>query len=68
VDVAGGGSNRRTIPATCRDHGSAGFCNLRLTRVDGNIVLDPHVTGFCMIILDETAATAVFDVLGKWLG
>jgi hypothetical protein len=31
-------------------------------------VLDPHVTGACVIILDEAAATALFDVLGTWLG
>jgi hypothetical protein len=30
--------------------------------------LDPHVTGACVIVLDEKAATALFDLLGKWLG
>ncbi|MBV9011261.1 MAG: hypothetical protein JO272_04295 [Pseudonocardiales bacterium] len=33
----------------------------------GDIVLDPHVTGECVIILDRAAATALFDILGPWL-
>jgi hypothetical protein len=31
------------------------------------IVLDVQVTGGCMIILDEAAGAALFDVLGTWL-
>jgi hypothetical protein len=65
-----GDSNRRTIPATCRiaGHGPRGFCNLRLTKVNGEIVLDPHVTGACVIVLDETAAREVHSAIGEWLG
>ncbi len=38
----------RTIPVTCQTHGGArGFCNLRIRKADGDIVLDPHVTGSC---------------------
>ncbi|MGH3798731.1 MAG: hypothetical protein ACRDTD_01095 [Pseudonocardiaceae bacterium] len=33
-----------------RFHGSRGFCNLRLAKVDGGIGLDPHVTGACVIV------------------
>ncbi|MGH3800193.1 MAG: hypothetical protein ACRDTD_08705 [Pseudonocardiaceae bacterium] len=62
------GGPDRTIAATSQIHGSRGFCNLRLTKVDGEIVLDPHVAGSCVITLDETAATALFDLLGEWLG
>jgi hypothetical protein len=62
------GDNCRTIPVTCRIHGAAGLCNLRLTKVDGDIVLDPHVADSCVIIFNENAATALFDVLGQWLG
>jgi hypothetical protein len=62
------GNNCRTIPVTCRTHGATGFCNLRLTKVDGDIVLDPHAAGSCVITFDEDAATALFDVLGEWLG
>ena len=62
------GGPDRTIAATCQIHGSRGFCNLRLTKVDSEIVLDPHVAGSCVITLDETAATALFDLLGEWLG
>jgi hypothetical protein len=35
---------------------------------NGEIVLDVHVTGACVIILDEAAARALFDILGTWLG
>ncbi len=59
----------RTIPVTCQTHGGArGFCNLRIRKADGDIVLDPHVTGSCVIVLDETAATALFDLLEEWIG
>ncbi|MGH4010660.1 MAG: hypothetical protein ACRDTH_21280 [Pseudonocardiaceae bacterium] len=45
-----------------------GFTNLMVSKRDGAIVLDPHVAGSCVLILDETAATALFDLLGEWLG
>lgn len=32
------------------------------------IELDPYATGQCVIILDEKAATELFDALGEWLG
>ena len=68
MDTPSGG-NRRTVPVTCQTHGGArGFCNLLMTKADGTIVLDPHSTGACVIVLDETAATAVRDVLTEWLG
>lgn len=61
--------NRRTIPATCRTHGGPrGFCNLRVTKVDGEIVLDPHIADMCVIALDEAAANQLLDALGEWLG
>jgi hypothetical protein len=62
-------SHRRLIPATCRTHcGARGFCNLCLTKEDGAVLLDPHVTGACVIELDETAVTQILDVLGEWFG
>jgi hypothetical protein len=61
--------NRRAIPVSCALHqGPRGFDNLVVEKQGNEIVLDPHVTGACVIILDEAAATALFDVLGKWLG
>ena len=59
-----------TICVECTTHSSGkGFCNLRVTRRDGGeIVLDPHVAGSCVIVLDKTAAIALFDLLGAWLG
>jgi hypothetical protein len=62
------GSNPRAITATCSQHGTAGFTNLMVNKHDGAIVLDPHGTDSCVITLDETAATALFDLLGEWLG
>jgi hypothetical protein len=61
--------NRRAIPVTCGVHrGPRGFANLVVERKpNGDIVLDPHVTGQCVIILDQTAARALFEVLRTWL-
>jgi hypothetical protein len=61
--------NRRAIPISCALHqGPRGFANLVVERKhNGEIVLDPHVTGACVLILDETGARALFDVLGIWL-
>jgi hypothetical protein len=61
--------NRRVIHATCTVHGGPrGFTNLVATKREGLIELDPHVTGGCVIILDEAAATELFDALREWLG
>ncbi|MGH3821290.1 MAG: hypothetical protein ACRDRA_00355 [Pseudonocardiaceae bacterium] len=61
--------NHRTVSATCQTHrGRKGFCNLRLTKVGGEIVLDPHVTGCCVLRLDEIEARVVRDTLIAWLG
>ncbi|MGH3701608.1 MAG: hypothetical protein ACRDQ9_20280 [Pseudonocardiaceae bacterium] len=30
------------------------------------IILDPHVTGGCVIIFDEVGARVLFEVLGEW--
>jgi hypothetical protein len=61
--------NRRTIQVTCRTHvGAKGFCNLRMTKTGDKITCDPHVTGACVIELDEDAATAVRDTITEWLG
>jgi hypothetical protein len=61
--------NRRAIPGRCALHrGPRGFANLVVERKrNGEIVLDPHVTGACVIIFDEHAATALFEVLRTWL-
>ena len=58
--------NRKAIPVTCALHrGPRGFANLLAAerKHDGDIVLDPHVTGVCAMILEEDAATALFEVL-----
>jgi len=61
--------NRKAIPVSCALHrGPRGFANLVVERkLNGEIVLDPHVTGACVIIFDEDAATALFEVLRTWL-
>ena len=38
-----------------------------VSKREGTIVLDPHVASLCVITLDETAAIALFDLLGEWL-
>jgi hypothetical protein len=43
------------------------ICNLRVTKVNGNIVLDPHVAGCCVITLDTDQASALRDTLTEWL-
>jgi hypothetical protein len=61
--------NRRVIDCTCIVHGGArGFVPLVCTKRDGDIELNPHATDQCVILLDEKAAKALFDVLGEWLG
>ncbi|MGH3865622.1 MAG: hypothetical protein ACRDQ4_05680 [Pseudonocardiaceae bacterium] len=60
---------RKAIPATCELHrGPMGFANLMVSLIDGKLVLDPHVTGSCLITFDEAAACALRDVLTEWLG
>lgn len=45
---------RRVIHITCSVHGGCrGFTNLVVTKRDGTIVLDPHGTDQCVLILDE---------------
>ena len=34
----------------------------------GEIILAPHVAGECVIILEEAAATTLFEALRIWLG
>jgi hypothetical protein len=61
-------SNRRVLHVTCRIHGgAAGYTNLVIIKLDSLIELDPHAIG-CVIILDEKAATELFDALVEWLG
>ncbi|MGH3548958.1 MAG: hypothetical protein ACRDQU_12775 [Pseudonocardiaceae bacterium] len=59
----------RVVPATCTMHGGTpGFTNVRVSRRDGTIVLDPHATGSCVIELDEDGARALRDVLTSGWG
>lgn len=61
--------NRRVIHATCMTHGGPrGFANLVMRKLDGEIELDPHATGACVLQLDEAGAVEVWDQLGEWLG
>jgi hypothetical protein len=61
-------SHRRVVMTTCQAHGAAGFTNLLVTKEDGVIVLNPHLTNCCVLRLDEQAATDLHKVLGKLLG
>jgi hypothetical protein len=61
--------NRRVIHVHCTTHGGPlGFTNLVATKRDGQIELDPHADGSCVLTLDEAAATQLRDTLGAWLG
>jgi hypothetical protein len=61
--------NRRVIDVSCTVHGGPrGFTPLVCSKHGDHIELDPHATGQCVIILDEKAATELFDALGEWLG
>jgi hypothetical protein len=59
---------RHVIMTTCQAHAADGFTNLLVTKEDGVIVLNPHIANCCVLRLDEQAATALLDILGKWLG
>jgi hypothetical protein len=62
-------NRRKAIPATCGSHrGPIGFANLLVSMQDGTIVLDPHVTGECVIALDEEGGKALRNILTEWLG
>ena len=60
---------RKAIPATCAMHrGPIGFANLLVSMQGGSLVFDPHVTGSCVIALDEEGAKALRNILTEWLG
>ncbi len=62
-------SSRRVINASCTQHGGArGFTNLVVSKLNGEIELDPHATGGCVIRLDETGARAMCEIVLDWLG
>jgi hypothetical protein len=61
-------NERKAIPATCALHpGPMGFTNLMVNMHEETIVLDPHVTGCCVIMLDEAGARALCNALMEWL-
>jgi len=60
---------RKGIPASCQLHrGPVGFANLLVSMQEGSIVFDPHVTGACVMALDEEGARTLLFVLTEWLG
>lgn len=60
--------NRRVLHGTCRRcREAAGFANLLVTKEPGGVVFDPHVTGACVICLDQAAARELHQALGEWL-
>lgn len=62
-------SNRKVIACTCVVHGGTpGFTNLVVTKRGGDIELDPHGLGCCVVVLNEAAANQLFDAFGGWLG
>ncbi len=62
------GQRRKAIPAVCQlDRGTVDVTNLVVSKRDGTIVLDPQVTGSCVISLDEEGVTTLCDLLTVWL-
>jgi hypothetical protein len=60
---------RKGIPATCALHrGPIGFANLMISKQGESFILDPHVTGECLITLNEHSARALRDIVTEWLG
>jgi hypothetical protein len=61
--------NRKVIHASCSVHqGAPGFANVVVSKRDGQIELDCHVDGSCVLRLGEDEAIALRDVLIEWLG
>lgn len=62
-------SDRKVIHATCALHrGPTSFANVVVSKRDGTIEFDPHVTGACVLTLAEDEAIALRDALTRWLG
>lgn len=61
--------NRLVIHATCTVHsGPVGFVNVLVTKLNGAIRVDPHVSGQCVITLAEPEAIELRNALTRWLG
>lgn len=62
-------TSRKVIHASCSLHGGpAGFANVVLRKVNGEIELDPHVTGSCVLRFAEHDAAALAEAITEWLG
>ncbi len=60
---------RKAIPAMVGlDRGPVCVTNLMVSVQGGSIVLDPQVTGACVMSLDEEGATTLCNILSVWLG
>jgi hypothetical protein len=65
----GGAHGFTPLVCTKRDNlGAHGFTPLVCTKRDNLIEIDPHVTGQCVLVLNEKAASELFDALREWLG
>ncbi len=60
---------RKMVHASCSVHQAArGFTNLAVSKRNGEIMLDPHVDGSCVLTLAEDAACVLRDALTELLG
>ncbi len=63
------GGNHWVIQATCALHpGPVGYVNLVVSEFGGEITLDPHAVGACVLTLDEVGAHTLREALTEWLG
>jgi len=50
-------------------HGGAiNFTNVVISKINGEIELDPHVVRACVLRFDEDGAARLRDTLTEWLG
>lgn len=62
-------TSRKVIHASCSLHGGpAGFANVVVRNVNGEIELDPHVTGSCVLRFAEHEAAVLAETITEWLG
>ncbi|MGH3602511.1 MAG: hypothetical protein ACRDQI_00580 [Pseudonocardiaceae bacterium] len=61
--------SRVVLHAACTCPGVAsGFTNLVVSKVDSQIMFDPHVTNACVFTLNVDEACVLRDALVRWLG
>jgi len=62
-------TSRVLISATRMTHsGAINFTNVVISKINGQIELDPHVVRACVLRFDQDGAARLRDILTEWLG